>query len=269
MTQEIITSASQQIAPTQSQIPTITGAESVMNLIAEAAMNPEMDIAKLEKLMDLQQRLLDRDAKAAFDADFVKMKPELPVIARRKNNDQTKKKYAPLEDINREIDPILSRYGFGTGTRIIKQDTESVTVEATLRHRAGHYVSNEITMPLDRTGIAGSVNKTMVHAIASTVTYCKRVAICALLNISTGDDKDGNNEREERLSYITTEQAIEIDAGIKEAGIDRVKFFEWAKTMNEEGESVQDSRFIFAKHYSQAIKIINDRKKENVKKLEA
>jgi len=258
MSKEIVETARNEVA--------ISGADSVMNLIAEAAMNPQMDVAKLEKLMDLQQRILDRDAKTAFDVDFVKMKPELPVVARRKSNTQTKSKYAPLEDINRDVDPILSRYGFGTATRIVRQDADSVTVEAILRHRGGHYVSNEITMPLDRTGIAGSLNKTMVHAIALTVTYCKRVAVCALLNISTGDDKDGNGAHQERPVYITTDQAIEIDTGLKEAGIDRDKFFAWAKATNDAGESVTDSRFILSLHYNQAMKMINDRKAENAKK---
>ena len=42
-------------------------------------------------------------------------------------------------------------------------------------------------LPLDTSG-----SKNGVQAVGSTVSYGKRYAICALLNISTGDDTDGN-----------------------------------------------------------------------------
>lgn len=255
------------VAKDRSQQVAVSNADSIMNLIADAATNPEMDVAKLEKLMDLQTRLLDRENEQAFDQDYVLMKPHLPIIARRKTNSQTKSKYAPLEDINKEVDPILAKYGFGTSTRIVEQDEKHVSVEAILRHRKGHKISNIITMPLDDRGIAGTVNKTVVHAISSTVTYCKRVAICALLNISTGDDQDGNRPQEpDAPAYITEEQAVQIDLDLKQAGIDRAEFFKWANTRDDKDEPVADARRILVKNFKKVQQVIADRKKENAKK---
>jgi hypothetical protein len=42
-------------------------------------------------------------------------------------------------------------------------------------------------MPIDTSG-----SKTSVQGIGSTVSYGKRYTLCALLNISTGDDTDGH-----------------------------------------------------------------------------
>ena len=183
----------QELAIIKEKMP-ISAAESMLNMISEAAVNPKVDVAKLEKLMDLQERYLNREAANAYARDFVQMKPELPRVAKRKYNGQTKSNYAPLEDINSEIDPILSKWGFGTQTKILSQTEDSVTVQATVLHKGGHSESNTVIMPLDNAGMAGTKNKTDVHATASSITYAKRVALCALLNISTGDDKDGNKE---------------------------------------------------------------------------
>ena len=168
--------------------------DAMLMMIERVASNPDADITKMERLMDMRDREFARIAQQAFAADYVVMKPNLPTVAKTKNNTQTKSKYAALEDVNKAVDPILAEYGFSTSTRILKQSEGSVTVEAVLWHRDGHIETTQVEMPLDKAGIQGTVNKTGVHALSSSITYAKRIAICALLNISTGDDVDGNRE---------------------------------------------------------------------------
>lgn len=200
-----------------------TESQSVLNMIAEAAKDPAVDVSKLEKLMDLQERFLDREAQKMFAEDFVKMKPNLPLVIKTHNNTQTKSKYAKLEDINKVVDPILSKFGFGTSTDIVAQDDKGVTVEAKLWHRGGHIETTKIFMPMDDVGMQGTKNKTMPHAVSSSTMYARRVAICAILQISTGDDNDGNLEP----VYITQEQVEHVEKLIKETGADEKKFFEY------------------------------------------
>jgi hypothetical protein len=247
----------------QQQLPAAQDERAaVMNMIERAATDPNFDVTKLEKLMSLQEHILNRNAKQAFAADYVLMKPHLPKVLRRKENTQTKSKYAPLEDINVEIDPVLEKYGFGTATKIIAQTDTSVTVKAELWHRGGHVEETTITMPLDKTGIAGTVNKTLPHATSSSVTYAKRVAICALLNISTGDDKDGNHE----TGNITIEQAAELDKRARALGEEvHQNFLKYMK--------VEKAIDIPAKNYKQATVALaakeKERDKENKLKSEA
>lgn len=195
----------------------------IMQVITNLASDPNFDVVKLEKLMDLNERMLNRSAKEAFAADFVRMKPLLPKILRTKENTQTKSKYAPLEDINTIIDPILAEHGFGTSTKIIGQTDNTVTVRAELWHKGGHTEETTITLPLDDRGIAGTVNKTKPHAISSSVTYNKRIAICALLNISTGDDRDGNQPSE----FLDHEKAVEIDLLLLKSNADKAAFLKY------------------------------------------
>ena len=237
-------------SPAASTAVAVTGDQpaQVMAMMLEAAKS--MDTEKLEKLMNLQERMLNRNAKAAYDADFVRMKPELPRVAKRKDNTQTKSKYAPLEDINLVVDPILAKHGFGTTTKVIGQNERDVTVRATLKHRDGHEEFTDITMPLDDRGIAGTVNKTLPHATSSSITYAKRVAVCALLNISTGDDLDGNKPQVE----VSHEQAVEIDQKIAAVKADKQMFLAFM--------GVDDVRKIKASDYQKALAALKAKEKQ-------
>lgn len=112
-------------------------------------------------------------------------------------------------------------------------------------------------MPLDNAGIQGTVNKTGPHATASSVTYAKRVAICALLNISTGDDKDGNVE----VVFIDAEKAVEVDLMITKVKADKPKFLQIM--------GVDDVRHIRANEYKKAMDMLKAKEKQLKAKGEA
>lgn len=187
----------------QAQAIPLSAGDAMLGMIERLAANPDVDIVKMQALLDMRnqefvridsqhQLELARIAKQEFAIDFVPMSAELPLIIKTKSNTQTHSKYAELADINQVIRPILGKYGFSISTNITNQTKESVTVVATLMHKGGHTQSIELTLPLDGAGFKGNANKTDIQAIASSISYAKRIAICALLNISTGDDKDGN-----------------------------------------------------------------------------
>ena len=184
---------------------------AMIAVIEKAALNPEVDIAKMEALLNMQERILDRTAKQAFDAAYAEMKPHLPIVIKNKANTQTSSKYATLDTINKTLDPILAEYGFASSTPIQAQTEKDVTILAKITHRDGHTDSSPLTMPLDGAGIKGNVNKTGPHALASSIMYARRVALCALLNISTGDDVDGNNTT---VKVVTSVQAEAITTAL-------------------------------------------------------
>ena len=170
------------------------------------AVERGVDISQLTALVALKERCEADEARKAYADAFVKMRPHLPVVIRTKENVQTHSKYAPLEVINEAVNPVLQAYGFATSTKIVDQDETSVTVAAELWHSGSHVERTQIKIPLDKTGIQGSVNKTAPHALLSSATYGRRAAICALLNISTGDDTDGNVDGQSVPADWLTEQ---------------------------------------------------------------
>lgn len=223
----------------QESLPAVSNNVSLINVIAEAAVNKDMDVAKLEKLMDLQERMLAREAREAYAVAYVKMKPELPLVIRTKHNTQTKSNYAALEDVNTVIDPILSRHGFATSFKVVSQTDTSVTGAAELWHSSGHVESLTMTMAIDNKGIQGTVNKTNPHAVASTITYLKRVATCAILNISTGDDRDGN-------ATIGDDEAAELKNMLKDTKSDTAAFLKYMGVQSV--EEIPAAKYLKAKN---------------------
>lgn len=157
---------------------------AVLSMIERLACDPQSDMSKFEKLLDMQERVLNRNAKQAFMADLAMMQSELPRVA--ENGKSNNGKYALLEDINDTVRPSLQKYGFAVSFRIKQDDPKLLSVTGILAHRQGHSEETSMVLPLDTSG-----SKNATQAVGSTVSYGKRYVICALLNISTGDDTNG------------------------------------------------------------------------------
>lgn len=157
---------------------------AVLSMIERLACDPQSDMSKFEKLLDMQERVLNRNAKQAFMADLAMMQSELPRVA--ENGKSNNGKYALLEDINDTVRPSLQKYGFAVSFRIKQDDPKLLSVTGILAHRQGHSEETSMILPLDTSG-----SKNATQAVGSTVSYGKRYVICALLNISTGDDTNG------------------------------------------------------------------------------
>jgi len=167
-----------------------TGA--IIQMIERVALNPAVDIDKMERLLLMQERVLDRNAKAAFTAALAVMQPELPVIVERggiKNNaGKVTSTYAYWEDINEAIKPVLARHGFALAFRT-GREADQIVVTGILSHREGHSEETSLGLPID-----GSGSKNAVQAVGSSTSYGKRYTAGALLNLtSRGEDDDGQS----------------------------------------------------------------------------
>lgn len=158
-----------------------TGA--LLSVIERVAMSPDADIAKLEKMLDMQERVLNRQAQEQFSAAMADMQADMPEVVERGKAHNTK--YATFEDINAAVRPVLQKYGFAVTFRVNQLDG-AIKVTAVLSHRGGHREETEMVLPHDTSG-----SKNAVQAVGSTVSYGKRYTMSALLNIATrGEDDD-------------------------------------------------------------------------------
>lgn len=178
-----------QIAITQ---PIVEQNAMAMQII-EMASNADFDVAKLEKLMELQERVANHQSVIAFNQDFSIMQAELPIIAKTKKGQSSK--YATLEDIIANTRPILQKHGFATSFEtetFLNQEKNNcfVKVVAVLTHRMGHSTRTSLLVPFD---FSGNKSGNYAQAMGSAVSYGKRYALCALLNIATQDDDDANS----------------------------------------------------------------------------
>lgn len=179
---------------------------SVLATISRLALDPKCDMEKLERLMALQERMEAKSALESFNASFAEMQCEMPSVEKRTENTHTKKMYADLDDINFAVRPVMAKFGFGVSFKIINQ-ANGVSVTGILMHKAGHREETTMTLPLD-TGAGRSA----VQSVGSTTTYGKRYVMCALLNITSGDDNDNDGCKESSAPLITPAQARQVQA---------------------------------------------------------
>jgi len=177
-----------------SNLPVAASEANGMNdMIERLASNKDVDVTKLEKIIELKERVLAHDARAAFNAAFSKMQPELPVIDEKgqiKNKDGTvRSKYAKLEDIQAAIKPVLAKYGFGIRHKTVWPDDKKgiIRIVGILTHEFGHSEESVFEAPADKSDF-----RTEIQSQGSTVSYGRRYTTIDLLNIETrGIDNDG------------------------------------------------------------------------------
>jgi hypothetical protein len=175
---------------------------AIIATIERAASSNEVDLDKMQALLNMQERILDRNAKQAFYAAMSQMQSDMPEVVERAKAHNTN--YASFEDINAAVRPVLQRHGFAVTFRV-HQDTQGIVkVTAVLSHTDGHSEDTSLLLPYDTTG-----SKNAVQAVGSSVSYGKRYTMCALLNIATrGEDDDANGAVAVR--YITPFQVRTI-----------------------------------------------------------
>jgi hypothetical protein len=112
-------------------------------------------------------------------------------------------KYAELDQIIEKTRPVLSAHGL-----VVTQLVGIGKLTTVLAHESGEWISEEAELP------SGAYNQ----EVGAGITYRRRYALAALLNISAEDDDDGGQEEEseKRVSKswpkLTEEQLGEIMA---------------------------------------------------------
>lgn len=163
-----------------------------VSMVESLATNKAIDADKLEKLVDVQLKVMAENARREFNVAMSAVEANLPQVARDAQNDQTRSLYARHETIARAIKPIYTQYGFSTSFSQAEGPQGFIRIRGTLRHVGGHEAEYLVDLPLDDKGIKGNVNKTPLHATGSTLTYGRRYLTCMMFDVATGDDTDGN-----------------------------------------------------------------------------
>lgn len=188
--QMIVTQVRRLSANTDPLPPAVQQPDSILAIIAQAARDPQVDVAKMQALLEMKERLDDRDAEREFNRDFALAMREMPRVAKRGIKDMGTKgtiPYETYEDLDAAIRPIESKYGFARSfsTRISDKGTGVILV-LTLTHRAGHSITSERYCPPDP-----GPGRNDTQAIGSGESYGRRYLTKSRWNIVTvGEDDD-------------------------------------------------------------------------------
>ena len=166
------------------QVAVVSESSAVLAVIARAASDPTVDMDKLERLLDMQERIMNKQAETEVNAALAAMQADIPSVAERGTGHNIK--YATLEDIVDVVRPIMNQYGFAVSFSV-EQAEKTITIIGELVHKGGHSKQTKMILPHETSG-----SKNAVQAIGSSVSYGKRYVLCAMLNIATrGEDDNG------------------------------------------------------------------------------
>lgn len=164
-----------------------------LTVIERLASRPDIDPDKIKQFMDMQERVLDRNAKQAFNAAMTKAQSRIELVVAKSENTQTKSNYAKLKAVLLSAKPIYTDEGFSLmfyEGDSPKESQKRVCVD--IMHDQGHTETRHGDFTIQTTGIAGKSMMTQIHGEGSAFSYGRRYLTCMIFNIPTGDDDDGN-----------------------------------------------------------------------------
>lgn len=207
-------------------VPEASGS-AMASMMERLALNPQVDVQKLEKLLEMQIQVRAIEAAQEYSAAMARVQMALPVVLKDAYNEQTKSPYATLGAIAAAIKPVYAREGFSISfTEGVTAKPDHVRVCATVRHRAGHQDERPfVDVAVDRAGLKGNDNKTLTHAEGSSFMYGRRYLTCMVFDVATGTDNDGNGARPAEV--ISAEQVAAVEARIVAVGTSRPVFLRW------------------------------------------
>jgi len=211
--------------------PAESGAAVMIQMIQRCAADPAVDVDKMERMMTMHERIVDRSAAAAFNAAMVRAQGRIKPVVRDSLNTHTNSYFANLEAIDRQATPIYTAEGlalsFGTEDSAL---AGHVRVVCDVMHELGHVKRYKVDLPLDGAGARGNANKTGVQAHGSTYSYARRYLTVLIFNVTiVNEDNDGNYTDPEPQQ--ASAQAAQQDQQSAEPGIEYFPADRFAKNL--------------------------------------
>lgn len=151
--------------------------------------NPDMDLAKLEKFMDLAERWRAAEAKRAYVAAFAAFKKNMPDVVKDMLNKQYGSDYSSLANLVNTTNRVLGEYGLNANWKPDQSDG-TIRITCVLTHVDGHSEEVWLKAPPDKSG-----QKNDLQQIKSTLTYLEGATFQAITGVvarSASKDDDGN-----------------------------------------------------------------------------
>ena len=200
---------------------------SPAELMMRAIAAPGMDLDKLQKFMELQEKWEKNEARKAYVEAMAAFKANPPAIGKDKHVKfgQTEYNHASLGNVTTLINASLSEHGFSAAWETSQGD-KGVTVTCKITHLLGHSESTSLTAGSDTSGA-----KNAIQALGSTISYLQRYTILSLTGLATHEmDDDGKGE----VQYVTNEQVGTIVDFINEKKVDAGKFLRYMECSSVE-----------------------------------
>jgi len=212
----------------------VSGTLAMLQMIERAGRDPNFDVAKFEKLVEISltvQRVEDERAareaelaaEGAFNAAMTIVQAKMKRVAPDSHNSQTKSDYASYAAFDRAVRELYTAAGFALSFN--EEDSpkpDHVRVVCYAAHTASeakrsHTRKYHADLPADGKGAKGGDVMTKTHATGSAFTYGQRYVVKMIFNIAVGVDDDGNAAGDSNAGgVITPEQLAYLEKLVNE-----------------------------------------------------
>jgi ERF superfamily len=239
--------------------PLSDGPAAVLALIERIALDPCANAEKLERAMAMYERARAKEAELAYNAakgrilkklagiKIVKTRSALYEVENGKRQKGTYEafKYAPLEEIDKHLRPLLAEEDMDLSYSDEPQEGGGILIRGRLKHLpSGHYEDSFMPAPPDTSG-----GKSNVQAVGSTNSFLRRYVACNIFNIVVvGDDDDGTGGT---IDEAQTKTILDLIKKAK-AGPKFLNYMK-AQSIEEAGSLVAAVATIAARDYRKAI----------------
>lgn len=117
-----------------------------------------------------------------LDEALVAFQAEMPTLPKDSTNPHFKSKFTSLDTIVERVTPVLTRHGLSWSTLPTIHEGQPA-LRYRLAHAGGDALEDTMPLLLDRENSQG---------LGSALTYARRYAVCAVLNLVADEDDDGN-----------------------------------------------------------------------------
>ncbi len=204
--------------------------KTMLEILAGVAADPRADHEKTRAFLDMQKEIMAEEARIAFIEAFIDLQAELPVISAKglieiegkvgKKGQKTP--YATFNEINRVTKPLLRAHGFIMWFEPDVGADGKIIMRGHLDHKRGHGKTCAISLPLETSG-----SKNNVQGVGSSISYGKRYAAIALLNLTSEapEDADLNGKTIDAGPTLVSEKQIaELKHAIEDCGVGEETF---------------------------------------------
>lgn len=194
---------------------------AMVSMFERMASDPNVDVDKLERLMQMRERAIEREAASDFNNAMSDAQARMRTIGADANNPQTRSKYASYDKLDRVLRPIYTDGGFSLSFDTGNDAPDGfVRVLCYVSHKGGHSRTYHVDMPADGKGAKGGDVMTKTHAVGAGMSYGMRYLLKMIFNVAVGEyDVDGNDPAE---SVDVTDWYSAIDSAVDMDGLNRL-----------------------------------------------
>jgi len=231
---------------------------SMQQALIEIVQRKDIDPDRLEKFLDLQIKMEDRQAEKEYYAAMANFQNECPIITKSKkvqftsgSGKETKYDYAPLDEIVSIIKPILKNNGLSYSFNMFElEGTKQANLITTIQHISGYKKSFNYHFD----PIHDDSRMNISQRRKSAITFAKREGLESALGlVTTGVDDDARRAVDE---MATPQQIAKIKALMEATQTNEQMLLSHLKLLDFEAISKKDAK--------QAIHALEQKRGRNV-----